>query len=122
MTNSPATWENLDDAGFYVVCSATDKSIWAIFNFTPETGTGDCQTIRPQAGDKYGTLPGDKGGLVIGVQKLFGRQWLAKTPLTLDGGDPFKSTLDGASPVAAEVTAKPVAVADVVRAVKGEPV
>ena len=107
VTNTPATWENLEDAGFYVVCSATDKSIWAVFNFHPMTETGDYETIRPQDGDEYGRPPGDKENLVIGVQKLFGKQWLAKKPLTLDGGDPFKNAaLGGGFPVQAIVTAK----------------
>ena len=83
------------------------------------TETGDYQSIRPQDGEKYGTLPGDKEGLVIGVQRLFGRQWLAKTPLALDSGDPFKSALGGGTPIRAIVTAKPVTVTDVIRAAKG---
>ena len=102
------TWENVDDTGFYIVCSAVDKSIWAVFNFHPMTETGDYLSINPQAGEKFGKLPNDEG-LTIGVQRLFGTEWLARTPLKLDDGDLFESPLGGGLPIEAMITAKPVA-------------
>lgn len=83
--SSPATWDNLDDTGFYILCSATDKSIWAAFDFTPITETGERRTVQPEYGDQYGRLPNDRSNSAIGVQKLFGREWTAKIPPTLDG-------------------------------------
>lgn len=81
------------DTGFYVACNASDKSIWVAFDFEPYGETGDIEEVRPEFGDPYGQLPGDKEELVIGVQKLFSGDWTAKKPLSLDHGDPFK---DGA--------------------------
>lgn len=117
--SSPATWDNLDDTGFYILCSATDKSIWAAFDFTPITETGERRTVQPEYGDQYGRLPNDRSNSAIGVQKLFGREWTAKIPPTLDGGDPFRSDMGGDSPIPAKITAKPTLVSLVVEAVTG---
>lgn len=111
-SKTPPIARELDDAGFYIVCSAIDKSIWAIFDFEPQIEIDDYITIDPRT-SPYGTLQNDTEDLVIGVQKLFGSEWLTKTPFALDGGDPFKSALGGSPPVAAMVTAKEVTVEDV---------
>ena len=115
--SSPTTWENLNDPGFYVICSTTDKSLWAAFNFNSVTEIGDVRAVKPENGDRYGKLPNDKSNLVIGVQKLFGKKWTTKRPLSLDGVDPFKNNVGSGKEIAAKLTAKPVLDADVVKAI-----
>lgn len=116
-TSSPATWDNLDDTGFYILCSAIDKSIWAAFDFEPITEVGEKRTVRPEY-ERYGQLPNDRSNLVIGAQKLFGREWTARVPLTLDGGDPFGNDMGGESPVRVRITAKYTSIASVVQGLR----
>ena len=117
-TNKPAPRGSLEDAGFYVICSTSDKSLWAVFDFLPKTETGDYVEVKPENGEKYGLLPGSPGSAMIGVQKLFGGQWSEKRGPSFEGADPFRNNLGGGSPVQARVTAKPVVEADVFRSVK----
>ena len=54
--------------------------------------------------------------MVIGIMRLFGKEWIARKPLSLDGGDPFRN---GASILlACNLVAKPAFVADVLDAIK----
>ncbi|KAG8533042.1 uncharacterized protein KY384_001825 [Bacidia gigantensis] len=123
VTTSPATWDNLTDSGFFVICSATDKSLWAAFNFNPITELGYVRPLKPENGDPYGKLPpgkpDDQSSVVIGLQKLYGKDWTTKKPFSLDGVDPFKNNVGSGTEIAAKLTAKPVLVADVVRAIGG---
>ena len=104
------------DTGFYVVCNASDKSIWVAFDFEPYGETGDIERVRPEFGDPYGQLPGDKEELVIGAQKLFSGDWTTKKPLSLDYGDPFKN--GAGTPLAAKLFATPAFINEVVIAIK----
>ena len=104
------------DTGFYVICDAFDKSIWVTFDFEPYGETGDIERVRPEYGDPYGQLPGDKEELLIGAQKLFSRDWTAKKPLSLDHGDPFKN--GAGKPLAAKLFATPAFINDAVLAIK----
>ena len=105
-----------EDTGFYVICNALDKSIWVAFDFEPYGETGEIEIIRPEYGDPYGQLPGRKPNLVIGVQRLFGKDWMAERPLSLDRGDPFTS---GAGHLrATRLIAKPVHVDHAVQFIK----
>ena len=116
-TSSPATWDNLDDTGFYIRCSAIDKSIWAAFDFEPMTEIGEKRTVRPEY-QVYGRLPNDRSNLVIGAQKLFGREWTARVPLTLDGGNPYGNDMGGESPVRVRITAQYTSIASVVQGLR----
>lgn len=98
------------DTGFFVVCNAFDKSIWVAFDFEPYGKTGDIEPVRPEYGDPYGQLPGDKE-VVIGIQKLFSGDWTAKKPFSLDHGDPFKNGTG--EPLAAKLFATPAFISDV---------
>ena len=104
------------DTGFYVLCNASDKSIWVAFDFEPYGETGDIEQVRPEFGDPYGQLPGDKEELVIGVQKLFSGDWTAKKPLSLDHGDPFKN--GAGKPLAVKLFAAPATINNVVDAIE----
>ena len=39
------------DAGFYILCNAVDKSIWVAFDFEPYGETGDVNQVKPEYGD-----------------------------------------------------------------------
>ena len=107
---------DMEDTGFYVICNAVDKSIWVAFDFEPYGETGDINPVHPEYGDTYGELPVDTQKMVIGVMRLFRKDWTAKKPPSLDGGDPF---CDGAgTPLACKLVAKPAFVADVRNAIK----
>ena len=108
----------VEDTGFYVICNAVDKSIWVAFDFEPYSDTGDVNPVQPEYGDPYGGLPLDTQKMVIGIMRLFKKEWIAKKPLSLDGGDPFR---DGAgTPLACKLVAKPAFVADVLNAIAAE--
>ena len=105
------------DTGFYVICSAVDKSIWVAFDFEPYSETGDIHLVMPDQGEEYGKLPEDTQNLVIGIQKLFGKEWTASAkPFSLDGKDPFKN--GAGTPLALKLVTKPALVADVLNAIK----
>lgn len=107
---------DMEDTGFYVICNAVDKSIWVAFDFEPYGETGDINPVQPEFGDPYGELPSDTQKMVIGIMRLFKKEWTTKNPLSLDGGDPFR---DGAgTPLACKLVAKPAFVADVLDAIK----
>ena len=72
--------------------------------------------MQPEYGDPYGGLPLDTQIMVIGVMKLFGKEWIARKPLSLDGGDPFGN--GAGTPLACKLVAKPAFVADVLKAIK----
>lgn len=91
------------DTGFYVICNAFDKSIWVAFDFEPYGETGEIERVRPEYGDPYGQLPGDKEELMIGAQKLFNGDWTAKKSPSLDHGNPFKN--GAGKPLAAKLFA-----------------
>ena len=101
-----------EETGFYVICNAIDKSIWIAFDFEPYGETGDVHTVKPEYGDPYGQLPGDKQ--MIGVQRLSGEDWRFQTPYSLDRGDPFTS--GAGRPMAIRLFAKPAYVDEVVKA------
>ena len=117
-SSSPATWENLDDTGFVVICSATDKSLWVAYNFNHITETDDVIEVQPEYGDSYGRLPGDTSDVVIGVQRIFGKEWTAKEPLGLGDVNPFDNDMGSGKAIEARLTASPVIVADVVKAIE----
>ena len=72
--------------------------------------------MQPEYGDPYGKLPVDTQKMVIGIMRLFRKEWTAKKPLSLDGGDPF---CNGAgTPLACKLVAKPAFVPDVLNAIK----
>ena len=52
----------------------------------------------------------------IGVMRLFGKEWIVKKPLSLDGGDPFRN--EAGTPLECKVVAKPAFEADVLKAIK----
>lgn len=104
------------DTGFYVICDALDKSIWIAFDFEPYGETGEVDTVRPEYGDPYGHLPGDKHNLVIGVQPIFSEDWMDKRPLSLDRGDPFESSVWG--PLEIRLIAQPAYLHEVVKAIR----
>ncbi|KAL9043873.1 MAG: hypothetical protein Q9214_002953 [Letrouitia sp. 1 TL-2023] len=107
---------DMEDTGFYVICNAVDKSIWVAFDFEPYGKTGEIDPVRPEHGDTYGELPWDTDGMVIGIMRLFSKEWTANKPLSLDGGDPF---LNGAGTrLACKLVAKPAFVVDVLNAIK----
>lgn len=107
---------DMEDTGFYVICNAVDKSIWIAFDFEPYGETGDINLIQPEYGDPYGTLPLDTQKMVIGVMRLFTKEWTARKPLSLDDGDPF---CNGAGiPLTCKLVAKSAFVADVLNAIK----
>ena len=114
--HSTSTATDAEDTGFFLICNAVDKSIWAAFDFEPYGETGDITPVEPQYGDPYGQLPSDTQKLVIGAMKLFGKEWMAKKPLSLDGGDPFGG--GAGKPLACKLVAKPAYVADVLKAIK----
>ena len=102
-----------DDAGFYVILNAVDKSIWIAFDFEPFAETGGVDTVRPEYGHEYGRLPGDEQ--MIGVQRLFGGEWRLQRPYELDRGDPFAS--GAGRPMATRLLAKPAVFGEVVEAI-----
>lgn len=106
---------DMEDTGFYVICNAVDKSIWVAFNFEPYGETGDINPVQPEYGDPYGVLPLDTQNMVIGIMRLFSKEWTAKKPLSLDGGDPFRN--GAGTPLACKLVAKPAFVADVLNAI-----
>lgn len=107
---------DMEDTGFYVICNAVDKSIWVAFDFEPFGETGKINSVRPEFGNRYGKLPLDADDMVIGIMRLFSKEWTAKKRLSLDGRDPF---CDGAgTPLACRLVAKPAFVADVLDAIK----
>ena len=95
----------MEDTGFHVLCNAVDKSIWAAFDFEPYGETGDINPVQPENGDLYGRLPEDKQNMVIGIMRLFGKEWTAKNPLWLDGGDLFDN--GAGTPLACKLVARP---------------
>lgn len=107
---------DMEDTGFYVICNAVDKSIWVAFDFEPYGETGDINPVQPEYGDCYGELPVDTQKMVIGIMRLFRKEWTAKKPLSLDGGDPFRN--GAGTPLACKLVAKPAFVADVLNAIK----
>ena len=107
---------HMEDTGFHVLCNAVDKSIWVAFDFEPYGETGDINPVQPEYGDPYGRLPGDKQNMVIGIMRLFGTEWTAKNPLSLDGGDPFGNGTG--TPLACRLVARPAFVANVRNAIK----
>lgn len=107
---------DMEDTGFYVICNAVDKSIWVAFDFEPYGETGDINPVQPEYGDPYGELPVDTQKMVIGIMRIFGKEWTAKKPLSLDGGDPFRN--GAGTPLACKLVAKPAFVADVLDAIK----
>ena len=111
-----STMPYMEDTGFYVICNAVDKSIWIAFDFEPYGETGDLKPVQPEYGDPYGRLPRDPQEMVIGIMRLFTKEWTAKKPLSLDGGDPFSS--GAGTPLACKLVAKPAFVADVLNAIK----
>ena len=54
--------------------------------------------------------------MVIGIIRLFGNEWTAIEPLSLDGGDPFRN--GAGTPLACKLVAKPTFVADVFNAIQ----
>ena len=53
-TSAPEHTE-LEDAGFYIITNAVDKSIWCAFDFDPYAAeTGDIRIIHSEAGEPYG--------------------------------------------------------------------
>lgn len=106
---------DMEDTGFYVICNAVDKSIWVAFDFEPYGETGDINPVQPEYGDPYGRLPLDTQNMVIGIMRLFSKEWTAKKPLSLDGGDPFRN--GAGTPLACRLVAKPAFVADVLNAI-----
>lgn len=106
----------MEDTGFYVICNAVDKSIWLAFDFELYGETGDINPVQPEYGDPYGELPVDTQKMVIGVMRLFGKEWTAKKALSLDGGDPFRN--GAGTPLACKLVAKSALVADVLNAIK----
>ena len=109
---------HMEDTGFYVICNAVDKSIWLAFDFEPYGETGEINPVQPEYGDPYGKLPLDKQNMVLGIIKLFGKEWTATNPLSLNGGDPFRNR--AGTPLASKLIAKPAFVTDVVNAVKAD--
>ena len=107
---------HMEDTGFHVLCNAVDKSIWVAFDFEPYGETGDINPVQPEYGDPYGKLPEDKQNMVIGIMRLFGKEWTAENPLSLDGGDPFGN--GAGTPLACKLVARPAFVADVRNAIK----
>ena len=107
---------NMKDTGFYVICNAVDKSIWIAFDFEPYGETGDLNPVKPEYGDPYGRLPRDTQEMEIGIMRLITKAWTARSPLSLDGGDPFCS--GAGTPLACKLFAKPALVADVLNAIK----
>lgn len=107
---------HMEDIGFYVICNAVDKSIWVAFYFEPYGETGDINPVHPEYGDSYGELPVDTQTMVIGVMRLFRKDWTAKKPLSLDGGDPFRN--GAGTPLACKLFAKPAFIADVRDAIR----
>lgn len=106
----------MEDTGFYVICNAVDKSIWVAFDFEPYGETGDINPVQPEYGDPYGELPVDTQKMVIGIMRLFRKEWTANNPVSLDGGDPICS--GAGTPLACKLVAKPAFVADVLNAIK----
>lgn len=72
--------------------------------------------MQPEYGDSHGELPLDTQKMVIGVMRLFRKEWTAKRPLSLDDGDPFRNR--GGTPLAYKLVAKPAFIADVLNAIK----
>ena len=107
------------DAGFYLLCNAVDKSIYAAFDFLPYAETGDLAPVYPESGWPYGKLPSDNSNLVIGAMMIFGKEWTSKQPLSLDGGDPFRTGTGAGTPLPAKIVAKPALLADVLGAIQG---
>lgn len=106
----------MEDTGFYVICNAVDKSIWVAFDFEPYGETGDINPVQPEYGDPYGELPLDTQKMVIGIMRLFTKEWTTKKPLSLDSEDPFCNGTG--TPLACKLVAKPAFVADVLDAIK----
>ncbi|KAI0437774.1 hypothetical protein F4803DRAFT_555658 [Xylaria telfairii] len=105
------------DAGFYLICNAVDKSIWASFDFNPYSDTGEKRRIQAELGEIYGKLPvGDSSNATIGLQRLFGREWTAKKPPSLDGGDPFQS--GAGTPLQVRLVARPATKTEVMNAIQ----
>lgn len=105
----------MQDTGFYVICNAVDKSIWVAFDFEPYGETGDMYQVKPEHGNPYGQLPGDKTNIEIGAQKLFTKDWKTRRPYSLNNGDPFTS--GAGQPLPTKLIAKPACVTDVINAV-----
>lgn len=78
--------------------------------------TGEINPVQPEYGDRYGELPLDTQKMVIGIMRLFRKEWTAKKPLSLDGGDPFRK--GAGTPLECKLVAKPALVADVLNAIK----
>ncbi|MCJ1394355.1 hypothetical protein MMC18_007233 [Xylographa bjoerkii] len=108
-----------EDAGFYLLCNAVDKSIYAAFDFLPYAETGDIAPVYSEEGWPYGQLPGDKSKLVVGVMKVFGKEWTVKQPPSLDGGDPFRTGSGAGTPLPAKVVGRPALLAEVLKAIQG---
>jgi len=102
------------DSAFYVICNAMDKSIWIAFDFEPYGETGDIVQVRPEYGDPYGQLPGDKEEVMIGARKLFSGDWMASKQLSLDHGDPFEYTASEPA-LAVKLFATPASIASMSR-------
>lgn len=105
-----------EDTGFYVICNALDKSIWIAFDFEPYGETGEISIVRPEYGHPYGRLPGDRQNLVIGVQRLFDKDWTTKRPFSLERGDPFMNS--DWRPMPTRLIAEPVSLGEVVKAIE----
>lgn len=99
-----------------LICNAVDKSIWVAYDFEPYGETGDINSVHPECGHSYGELPVDTQKMVIGVMRLFRKDWTTKKPLSLDDGDLFRN--GAGTPLACKLVAKPAFVADVRNPIK----
>ncbi len=106
----------MEDTGFYVICNAVDKSIWVAFDFEPIAETGEIAPVWPEYGYAYGKLPRDTQNMVIGIMRIFGREWTARRPLFLKGGDPLQN--GAGTPLACRLVAKQALIPDVLNAIK----
>ena len=104
-----------EDAGFYVICNAVDKSIWIAFDFKPYSELGYLSPIRPKNRDEYGTLPTYVHGGEVGAMKIVGADWTTQQPVG-SRGDLFGA----GSPIPCKLKAKPAIMRDVLQAVKAD--
>ncbi len=58
--------EGYEDAGYYVLLNALDKSLWMTIDWYPPEGDGP---YVPEDGDDWGRLPGDKH-LQVGTMRI----------------------------------------------------
>jgi hypothetical protein len=106
----------MEDTGFYVICNAVDKSVWVAFDFESMAETGEIDPVWPEYGQAYGKLPRDTQNMVIGIMRIFGPEWTARRPLSLNDGDPFKN--GAGNPLACRLVAKEALIPDVLNVIK----